>query len=146
MIISIPKLWDYQTAVQLCEGIAHAASIVSCKFSPCGKYIVSGSTDGSVIIWKVPQVRTISSSLKKKVLNFTVFQKYWPKPDADPLKVVALENVAKLSKYHRQPEDIKRLETSRSTEDNNHIFECPPVQVDAKTPKSNFSLRSKNLK
>lgn len=52
------QLWDYQTALQVASGVAHAASIVCCRFSPCGKFIVSGSTDGAVIIWKVPEVQT----------------------------------------------------------------------------------------
>lgn len=53
----ISQLWDYQTALQVASGVAHAAPIVSCRFSPCGKFIVSGSTDGAVIIWKVPEVK-----------------------------------------------------------------------------------------
>lgn len=73
-----------------------------------------------------------------RILNAIFFiQKYWPKPDADPLKVTALASGEKLSKYSKQPEDIKRLETNRSKD--NHIFECP---ADSSTPKSNKSVHS----
>lgn len=50
------QLWDYETGVAICIGHGHAANIISCKYSPCGKFVVSGSADGAVIIWNVPQV------------------------------------------------------------------------------------------
>lgn len=40
----------------MASGSGHAASVVTCKYSPCGKYLISGSSDGAVIIWKIPQV------------------------------------------------------------------------------------------
>lgn len=52
----IVKLWDYQTALPKCNGYGHAAVIVTCRFSPCGKFIVTGSADGAIFIWKVPEV------------------------------------------------------------------------------------------
>lgn len=45
------------------------------------------------------------------------------------------DNVKFFSKYQKQPEDIKRLETNRSNKDV-HIFECPPVQNDLQIPES----------
>lgn len=53
-----PQLWNYQTGIPLCIGNGHAAAIVTCKYSPCGKFIVSGSADGAVFMWKVPEVIT----------------------------------------------------------------------------------------
>lgn len=65
---------------------------------------------------------------------FKSLQKYWPKPNADPLNVASIENVKKkLSRYEKRPEDIKNADTNRSKKDL-HIFECPPIKTD--TPKS----------
>lgn len=50
------KLWDYQRGEPVCYGLGHAAVIVTCRYSPCGKYLVTGSADGAVFIWAVPEV------------------------------------------------------------------------------------------
>lgn len=63
--LALFKLWDFQTAIVLCAGAEHAANIISCKFSPCGKYVVSGSADGTIIIWKVPEVSQIKMPMSK---------------------------------------------------------------------------------
>lgn len=52
----IVKLWNYESGAPIATGVGHAASIITCKISPCGKYIVSGSADGVVFIWKIPEV------------------------------------------------------------------------------------------
>lgn len=67
-------------------------------------------------------------------------QKYWPKANVDPLNVPAIENVKKLSKYDRRPEDIKNL--SRKTL---QIFECPSISPND-APKTNDSKNSSNVK
>lgn len=126
--------------------MAHAASIVSCRFSPCGKFIVSGSTDGAVIIWKVPEVNQNNMNKKKNAMSLfklNVFlQKYWPKPNADPLNVSSIESVKKkFSKYEKRPEDIKHAELNRLKKDL-QIFECPPIKVDTHTPTSHKSMNS----
>ncbi|XP_043464838.1 cilia- and flagella-associated protein 52-like isoform X1 [Leptopilina heterotoma] len=51
---SIVKLWHYQNAEITHIGLGHAAIITGIKFSPDGKYIVSVSADGAIIIWKCP--------------------------------------------------------------------------------------------
>lgn len=56
MLRCIFQLWDYQLGTPVCAGYGHAAVIVTCKYSPCGKMLVSGSADGAVIIWAVPEV------------------------------------------------------------------------------------------
>lgn len=93
---------------------------------------MSGSADGTVIIWKVPEVgisfalcileHFISKIPENIFIQIGFSQKYWPKSNVDPLNVPAIENVKKLSKYDRRPEDIKNL--SRKTL---QIFECPSI-------------------
>lgn len=51
---SIVKFWHYQNAEITHIGLGHAAIITGIKFSPDGKYIVSVSADGAIIIWKCP--------------------------------------------------------------------------------------------
>lgn len=53
------KLWEYQSGTIVCAGYGHAAIIVTCEYSPCGKLLVTGSADGAVFIWKVPEVQPL---------------------------------------------------------------------------------------
>lgn len=50
------KLWDYQQGLPVCAGYGHASTILCCCYSPCGKFIVTGGADGSIFIWKIPEV------------------------------------------------------------------------------------------
>lgn len=52
-----------------------------------------------------------------------------------------MTELSKLSKYLKQPEDIKRLETNRSPKEN-HIFECSANEVETKIPNSQKSKNS----
>lgn len=58
MIFFLFQLWDYQNGIPVGGGYGHAAGIVTCKYSPCGRFVVTGSADGAVIIWKIPEVGT----------------------------------------------------------------------------------------
>ncbi|XP_068149093.1 cilia- and flagella-associated protein 52 [Drosophila tropicalis] len=49
------KLWDYNSGEVVGVGSEHASSVISAAFSPCGQMFVTGSTDGSLIIWDVPR-------------------------------------------------------------------------------------------
>lgn len=51
----IVKLWKYQEGISVGAGYGHAGVITSGKYSPCGKFLVTGSSDGAVFIWKVPK-------------------------------------------------------------------------------------------
>lgn len=112
------QLWDYQAGAPICAGYGHAAVIVTCRYSPCGKFLVTGSADGAVFIWAVPK-------------------KYWPqnhdifKEDAVPKKTASSASLTRKSSSTRNlktPENIKELETSRSNKDS-IICECPPVDM-----------------
>ena len=45
----------------MAKGAEHASSVKSVAFSPCGKFFVTGCTDGAIIIWDVPQVNVFYS-------------------------------------------------------------------------------------
>ncbi|XP_030372398.1 cilia- and flagella-associated protein 52 [Scaptodrosophila lebanonensis] len=49
------KLWNYNSGEIVGIGSEHASSVISSAFSPCGQMFVTGSTDGSLIIWDVPK-------------------------------------------------------------------------------------------
>ncbi|XP_055909541.1 cilia- and flagella-associated protein 52 isoform X1 [Eupeodes corollae] len=104
----IVKLWDYQNGVTVCTGQQHASSVTSCAFSPCGKFCITGSSEGSVIIWDIPK-------------------KYWPetkvKSDVSDVKI---ETSSRSTRGKASTENINGLETSRS---NKEVLctECPPV-------------------
>lgn len=77
-------------------------------------------------------------------------QKYWPKPNADPLNVSSIESVKKrFSRYEKRPEDIKHAGVMRAKNDLK-IFECPPIKSGGSehshsTPKSLKSTNSLKL-
>lgn len=108
------KLWNYQKGINLCCGTHHAAPVLSCAYSPDGKFFVTGSADGAIMVWDVPE-------------------EHWPK-NIDPFERPTSQKVeqkksstsvtSKLSK--KEPENVDKLETARSSKD--LIFaECPPV-------------------
>lgn len=74
-------------------------------------------------------------------------QKYWPKPNADPLNVTAIEKVKeKFSKYTKRPEHVQG---NRSKQDL-QISECPPIKANnihtPKSQKSSSSSKSGSIK
>lgn len=50
------QLWNYQKGMPVAIGYGHAGVIVSCAYSPCGRFLVTGSADGAVFMWAVPEV------------------------------------------------------------------------------------------
>ncbi|KZC13749.1 WD repeat-containing protein 16 [Dufourea novaeangliae] len=50
----IVKLWEYRTANIVAVGLAHAAPVTGCVFSPNGQFIITVSADGAIILWKRP--------------------------------------------------------------------------------------------
>uniref|UniRef100_A0A1S4GQN3 Cilia- and flagella-associated protein 52 n=1 Tax=Anopheles gambiae TaxID=7165 RepID=A0A1S4GQN3_ANOGA len=51
----IVRLWNYQLGVEVAVGIGHASAITSARYSPNGKFLVTGSSDGGIFVWKVPE-------------------------------------------------------------------------------------------
>lgn len=52
----IVRLWDYQLGEEVAVGIGHASEITSARYSPDGKFLVTGSSDGGIFVWTVPEV------------------------------------------------------------------------------------------
>lgn len=52
----IVRLWNYQLGLEVAVGIGHASAITSARYSPNGKFLVTGSSDGGIFVWKVPEV------------------------------------------------------------------------------------------
>ncbi|XP_076648661.1 cilia- and flagella-associated protein 52 isoform X2 [Halictus rubicundus] len=50
----IVKLWEYRTAIVVGLGLAHAAPVSGCAFSPNGEFMITVSSDGAIMIWKQP--------------------------------------------------------------------------------------------
>lgn len=86
-------------------GLDHAAAITICKFSPCGKFLITGSCDGAVIIWKL-------------------LPKFWPKNSSKPFAALKADKSKPKSKYEYRPENISEIQSSRSNK-SLQISECP---------------------
>lgn len=50
------QLWEYNRGIVVAQGSEHASAVKSVAFSPCGKFFVTGCSDGCIIIWDVPGV------------------------------------------------------------------------------------------
>ena len=46
-------LWDFETRVAAREGAPHAQAVTCLAWSRCGRYVVTGSRDGSAALWDV---------------------------------------------------------------------------------------------
>ncbi|KAM3623149.1 uncharacterized protein V6R79_007690 [Siganus canaliculatus] len=49
------KVWDYMKGVVTHVGVGHGSSITSVKFCSDNSTVISCSTDGAIILWKLPQ-------------------------------------------------------------------------------------------
>lgn len=56
MCVIISQMWDYNRGITVCAGYEHSSPVLSCAFSPNGRLFVTGSVDGAIIIWDVPEV------------------------------------------------------------------------------------------
>lgn len=48
------RLWDIESGRELARFDGHAAAISSLKFSPDGRYALSGSNDSTIRLWRIP--------------------------------------------------------------------------------------------
>ena len=47
------RVWHFESAKMVCEGIGHSRAISAMQFSPDDKQLVSVGVDGSVLLWNV---------------------------------------------------------------------------------------------
>nr|XP_014094742.1 cilia- and flagella-associated protein 52 [Bactrocera oleae] len=108
------KMWDYNRGITVCAGYEHSSPVLSCAFSPNGRLFVTGSVDGAIIIWDVPE-------------------EFWGK--ANPPPQTAVPETASKMEAPVQPapraskaENIDNLLKS-SAKDNVCCVECPPINM-----------------
>jgi cilia- and flagella-associated protein 52 len=47
------RVWHFESAKMVCEGIGHSRAVSAMQFSPDDKQLVSVGVDGSVLLWNV---------------------------------------------------------------------------------------------
>ena len=47
------RVWHFESAKMVCEGVGHSRTIMALQFSPDDKQLVSVGDDGSVLLWNV---------------------------------------------------------------------------------------------
>ena len=47
------RVWHFESAKMVCEGIGHSRAVSAMQFSPDDKQLVSVGADGSVLLWNV---------------------------------------------------------------------------------------------
>lgn len=131
------KLWNYQTGVPVALGTGHAGVIVTCAYSPCGQFVVTGSADGAVIMWKVPEKFWYNMAAKgdeplsaKSAGSNKSSAKLSGKSSAKCSGKMSMSGRG--SCRSGPPENIQQLESSRSNREA-HICECPEIDAAGQT-------------
>jgi WD40 repeat protein len=65
------RLWDAETGQELRRFIGHTAGVENVVFSPDGKYLLSGSDDGTAMLWDVDYHTTIEYLCSVLLRDFT---------------------------------------------------------------------------
>ena len=58
------RLWDIDSGIELCRLAGHAASVTTVSLSADGRLALSGSLDGTIRLWKLPEASRTSQSQK----------------------------------------------------------------------------------
>ncbi|XP_059614084.1 cilia- and flagella-associated protein 52 [Phlebotomus argentipes] len=116
------RFWDYNLGTPVGLGRGHAAEILVVKCSPCGGFIVSGSADGAVFVWSVPEaMRSVGSPVEESSEASRVKSRGPPR-----------ENVSQLN----GKTSGKKLQ----------ISECPPIESRGGSGSSKSSKTGKSAK
>ncbi|XP_058832264.1 cilia- and flagella-associated protein 52-like [Topomyia yanbarensis] len=108
----IVRLWDYQLGEEVAVGIGHASAITSARYSPNGKFLVTGSTDGGIFVWTVPEQYQIKMSPTGQCMDVT-------------------DSITKKQlRAKKSNENVRQLESARSDR-SSQIAKCPDVDLTA---------------
>ncbi|XP_075161286.1 cilia- and flagella-associated protein 52 isoform X2 [Haematobia irritans] len=119
------KLWDYNRGTVVAQGNEHAAAVLSVAFSPCGKFIVTGCSDGCIIIWDIPgQFSTGSSNPLLEFNDLKISSKTRSATSMD-------ERASARSNHSQRRENIEGL-VANTPKNNVNLIECPPVDLQKK--------------
>ncbi|XP_039429837.1 cilia- and flagella-associated protein 52 [Culex pipiens pallens] len=119
----IVRLWDYQLGTEVAVGIGHATSITSARYSPNGKFLVTGSSDGGVFVWTVPEkyhIKIASPDKEGKNAN-----RKTNSSDSATRKAVQYRPTRNAN------ENVRELESARSNRSDCQISTCPEVDINA---------------
>lgn len=119
------KLWNYQEGVVVAEGVGHAGVIVSAAYSPDGRLVVTGSADGTVFVWAVPQRFWLGAGSSERAAEQQEI-------GGECVVVSATKPASGRKSGGGKAEHIDQLESCRSRLQEVVICECP--EVDANCP------------
>lgn len=103
---AIVRLWNYELGEVVAQGYGHAGAVTTCKYSPDGKFIITGGSDGAIFIWKVPEMFQIDPPVKQ-----------------EKIMKKSITNI-----HLKQPEQIREIGSRRmSRSSTSHVTECPAV-------------------
>ena len=130
----------------MAKGAEHASSVKSVAFSPCRKFFVTGCTDGSIIIWDVPQVKSnpFMHIFSHSLTIFCALKEYWGKDTPPPYELGEIKptksepKTGNSARSGPQKENIDGL-VANTPKNNVNCIECPPVQP-KKKPEENCNF------
>ncbi|EAT39137.1 AAEL009035-PA [Aedes aegypti] len=121
----VVRLWDYQLGVEVAVGIGHASAITSARYSPNGKFLVTGSSDGGIFVWTVPENYHIKIPAPE-VTSGGSGNNNRTKPNTDS----ASKRVVPCRAPKTNNENVRQLESARSNR-SSQITNCPAVDLNA---------------
>uniref|UniRef100_A0A1I8PVT9 Cilia- and flagella-associated protein 52 n=1 Tax=Stomoxys calcitrans TaxID=35570 RepID=A0A1I8PVT9_STOCA len=119
------KLWEYNRGVVVAQGYEHAAAVKSVAFSPCGRFFVTGCSDGCIIIWDIPG--DISSGSFSALPDINDLKISSPKSKSANME----ERASARSNHSQRRENIDGL-VANTPKNNVNVIECPPVDSQKK--------------
>nr|XP_029732385.1 cilia- and flagella-associated protein 52-like [Aedes albopictus] len=121
----VVRLWDYQLGVEVAVGIGHASAITSARYSPNGKFLVTGSSDGGIFVWTVPENYHIKIPSPQELASGSGSNNR-TKPNTDS----AGKRLVPCRAPKASNENVRQLESAQSNR-SSQIANCPAVDLNA---------------
>ncbi|XP_073836485.1 cilia- and flagella-associated protein 52 isoform X2 [Musca autumnalis] len=117
------KLWEYNRGIVIAQGNEHASAVKSVAFSPCGKFFVTGCSDGCIIIWDMPD----NCSSTNPLADFKELKISSNMKSSDTME----QRASARSNNSQRRENITEL-VANTPKNNVNLIECPPVDMQKK--------------